>query len=199
MKIGSMFVMAVALGGSVRPADAERPVRQRVTVYVENDAEVPYPIFSQARALAAGMFEGVGVQIDWRLGMRAEPQLRREHAIAVRLTLENPQGLNPSIGAFTYPSEGVHITVLYNRLAWSLTSPGLAAPLLAHVLVHEITHILEGVSRHSEMGIMKANWTSHDYSEMRRKALLFAPEDVELIHRGLAQRHARAGRVAPEQ
>jgi len=75
----------------------------------------------------------------------------------------------------------------------------LAPALLAHVLVHEITHILEGVARHSETGIMKANWTLRDYYDMQTKTLQFASEDVELIHRGLAQRRSGVGKVALEQ
>jgi hypothetical protein len=145
------------------------------------------------------MFAGVDVRIEWRAGQREESQLLREGAIAVRLTLDTPDKFRTSVGAFAMPSEGVHITVLYEHLAWSLAKPALASPLLAHVLVHEITHILEGVARHSETGIMKANWTSGDYYDMQTKTLPFASEDVELIHRGLAQRHARVGKVALEQ
>jgi hypothetical protein len=39
---------------------------------------------------------------------------------------------------------------------------------------------------------MKACWTSHDIAEMRRKFLEFDPEDIELIHAGLAVRTRRA-------
>jgi hypothetical protein len=64
--------------------------------------------------------------------------------------------------------------------------------VLAHVLVHEITHVLEGIDRHSATGIMKAHWNYNDYLEMRRKPLPFAHEDVNLIYDGL-----KAPRVAP--
>jgi hypothetical protein len=53
--------------------------------------------------------------------------------------------------------EGAHITVLYNRLAWSLTKPGLAPALLGHVLVHEITHILEGVTQYLPKSLATAS------------------------------------------
>ena len=38
--------------------------------------------------------------------------------------------------------------------------------LLAHVLVHEITHVLEGVDRHTGQGVMKARWTEDDLALM---------------------------------
>ena len=188
-------------GRGIRAAQrlASRTTGQMVTVYLQNEASVPYPMLSRARTLAAEMFAGVGVQIDWRAGQRAESQLLREGAIAVRLTLDTPDEFKSTVGAFATPSEGVHITVLYQHLAWSLAKPGLAPALLAHVLVHEITHILEGIARHSETGIMKANWTSGDYYDMQTKTLAFASEDIELIHRGLTQRHSHSEKVALEQ
>jgi hypothetical protein len=63
--------------------------------------------------------------------------------------------------------------------------------VLAHVMVHEITHILQGVSRHSESGIMKARWTNNDYQEMMFQPLPFAPEDVKLVQLGLDARELR--------
>jgi hypothetical protein len=60
--------------------------------------------------------------------------------------------------------------------------------LLAHVLVHEITHILQGVTRHSAEGVMKAQWTQEDLSSMLRKSLEFTSLDVDLIHDGMAVR-----------
>ncbi len=62
--------------------------------------------------------------------------------------------------------------------------------LLAHVMAHEITHILEGVSRHSNSGIMRALWSEDDHKMMKKHPLSFAPEDVELIRSGLAARNA---------
>jgi hypothetical protein len=43
---------------------------------------------------------------------------------------------------------------------------------------------------------MKANWTLDDYYDMQARTLPFASEDVELIHNGMNQRHARAGKTA---
>jgi hypothetical protein len=56
---------------------------------------------------------------------------------------------------------------------------------MAHVLVHEIVHLLERVDRHSGTGIMKARWTTADYQIMQREPLAFAQEDLEWIHRAL--------------
>jgi hypothetical protein len=67
--------------------------------------------------------------------------------------------------------------------------------LLAHVMTHEITHVLEGINRHSETGMMKGQWTETDYRAMAA-GLRFAPVDVALIHDGLAKRTRLADAAA---
>ena len=78
---------------------------------------------------------------------------------------------------------------MYSRLRWAEKDLRPLAPrLLAHVLVHEIAHNLQRAERHSKTGIMKAEWTSGDYTQMAFKPLAFEPQDVLLIRLGLANR-----------
>jgi hypothetical protein len=127
------------------------------------------------------MFVSIGVRIDWR---------ERDYcpvgvgAIQVHL-LHNAGGdrtSNRDALAFARPYEGT-IVVFLDRVQ-ALNRNGVRSAM-AHVLVHEITHVLEGIDRHSATGIMKAHWNDNDYFEMRRKPLTFAPEDVDLIYAGL--------------
>jgi hypothetical protein len=199
--------MAALVGMNARAKKEEPKVEQIVTVYLQNDAGVRDEVLSRGKALAARMFASVGVRIDWRWGEQPESQLLQEGAIAVRVTTNfelrhgrrqgySPEKFDPNSGAFALPNEGIHIVVLYDRLAWSEERPGFAPVLLAHVLVHEIIHMLQGICRHSIAGIMKANWTSDDYYDMQKKTLPFASEDVELIHNGMNWRHTHAGKTA---
>jgi hypothetical protein len=207
MRVTILIAMAVLVGMSARAEQADQKVEQKVTVYLQNDAGVRADVLSMAKTLAARIFASVGVRIDWRWGEQAESQLLQERAIAVRVTTNfelrhsrrqgyTPEKFNPNAGAFALPDEGIHIVVLYDRLAWSEERTGFAPILLAHVLVHEITHMLQGICRHSMAGIMKANWTLDDYYDMRAKTLSFAPEDIELIHLGMNRRHSHAGKTA---
>jgi hypothetical protein len=128
------------------------------------------------------MFAGIGAPIEWRAG---QPAASSPHgAIAIELVTETPGTFLPGALAYEQLYEGVHIQVFYDRIKSKLAS----AELLAHVMVHEITHILQGISRHSDSGVMKANWSGEDFERMRYKALPFADEDVVLIHRGLTTR-----------
>ena len=76
---------------------------------------------------------------------------------------------------------GTRIEVFYNRVRASRGNNEIVA-VLAHVLVHEITHIVEGVNRHSETGIMKAHWDGCDHQLIRSSSLPFAEEDLRMIH-----------------
>jgi hypothetical protein len=67
----------------------------------------------------------------------------------------------------------------------------LGPRFFGHVLVHEITHCLQGVNRHSETGVMKARWTEDDNADMCVKSLPFEHVDVTLIRLGIEARAAR--------
>ena len=106
----------------------------------------------------------------------------------VDLATDTPKQLRPGALGFALPYEGTHITVFYDRVLQTVDSKMVPA-VLAHVLVHEITHILEGCDWHTSAGIMKASWTRADYKQMARQPLSFTGEDLQLIQFGLTKAH----------
>jgi hypothetical protein len=93
---------------------------------------------------------------------------------------------------FAQPGKGM-VTIWYGQIEpLSRTWPGLLPLLLAHVLVHEVTHILQGVPRHSDIGVMKAYWNIDDYREMAKTPLPFTELDTRLILDGLTSRKSTA-------
>jgi hypothetical protein len=176
MKITMMVAMA-----SLVAMQAE--AKQGVAVYVQNGAVVSDRALRRAEGLASGMFASLSVGIHWRIG-----RSNRE-AITVAISENTHTDYHPGALAFALPYEGVHIVIFYDRIRQTY-APDLAPALLAHVLVHEITHILEGIDRHSETGIMKAHWTEGEIAQMPRKQLSFTPDDISLIQSGLIARAA---------
>jgi hypothetical protein len=177
MKTMAMVVALAAVAGMV--AKAER----NVTVYVNNDLNT-HGVLYPARQMAAQAFAEAGVRIDWRHGRPSGVESERDLVIMVSLADRTPADYLPGALAGAQVYEGVHITVFWDRIE----SQARLAPVtvvLAHVLVHEVTHILQGINRHSESGIMKSQWTLDDYYAMARKPLPFTPLDLELIQRGL--------------
>jgi hypothetical protein len=129
------------------------------------------------------MFAQIGVDVEWRIVGSSCP----EDALLVSFDRETPASFYPGALAYALPYEGLQIHVFYDRIQATVNQARVRY-LLAHVLAHEITHMLEGVLRHSSTGVMKAQWDNKDYEQMAWKPLPFTPDDVVLIHDGLIRR-----------
>ena len=182
MKITAM-TMALVAGGALHGEPARIPER-RVTVCMERGSDLLTVV--TARAIASKMFAGIGVAIHWHPGLDGCPS----QSIKISLSQTTPKSERPGVYAYALPYEGTHIVVYYDRIVAEHEKPQVPN-VLAHVLVHEITHILEGISRHSDSGIMKAHWDNIDLSQMAWRPLKFAQVDIDLIYAGLAGRATR--------
>jgi hypothetical protein len=188
MRATAMITMAAMLGSS---AWAAKPNGPKVTICIEggtHPAEV-----TAAGASASTLFRSAGVKLDWHTSRACQSQ--SDQSIMVTLSTDTPKTFHPGALAYALPYEGVHIQVFYDRIAQS--TPELLPHLLALVVVHEVTHILQGIDRHSASGIMKAQWSTYDFTLMKRDQLRFTDFDVDMIHDGLAKRaaHGAAGTV----
>jgi hypothetical protein len=182
MKIRTMVVVAAIVGMRVQA----QPADETVTVYVTNDAMVPLTILCPARALATKMLARAKVRILWRAGRPDDSPSLRDSTLVARLETQTPWDRMPGALGFARPHEGVHITIFYDRIERQALGNDSRTLLLAYVLVHEITHALQGENRHAETGIMKAHWEPSDYYQIARNP--FTEDDVDLIHRGLLMR-----------
>jgi hypothetical protein len=131
----------------------------------------------RAQAVASEIFARVGIRVVWR-----DPRSCRESDGFIKISFcdRTPQTLRPHALAYARPYEGTHIVVFYDRVQAIVTAVG-AKNLLAYVLVHELTHILEGTEHHAENGIMKACWNLDDYSAMALRSLHFSATDLVLL------------------
>jgi hypothetical protein len=130
-----------------------------------------------APAAVSRIFRDIGVKLDWR----GDPRLCAASEKSIVITFaEAPAGLRPDSLAYALPYDRRTIVVFLDRV-----KARRFPPLLTYVLVHEIAHILQGIARHSEVGIMRPTWRAGDYTEMRHGTFAFAEHDVDLIHLGL--------------
>ena len=183
MKLAAMIMMT-ALGTGAWAAEAGRAEARSVTVCTNGYATVPDAYAAQS--LAKKIFSTIGVETEWPDpgSCPASPDV-----IKISFADRAPKAASGGALAYALPNEGAHIAVLYGRV--KAMQSGCTRQLLAYVLVHEITHILQAISRHSESGIMKARWDPADYEQMRHTTLGFTEHDVDLIHLGLDTRAAR--------
>ena len=175
----TILMLTVAVVAAAAPEETHT-----VTVCMEGGTDIV--MFRQAEALATRMFAGVGVRINWRGAGRSCPS----DAIVVRLKNITPATRLPLALASARPFEGTTIELFVDRIKSLMEGPR-APRLLAHVLVHEITHILQASDRHSDTGMMKARWVQSDYDEMSVGLLTFTEWDLILIESGLKSRSER--------
>jgi hypothetical protein len=107
-----------------------------VTVCIEGGAG--FGVKAHAQAMASQMFAAIGVTIEWEQGQRTCPP----QGVLISLTDETPGGFLPGALGYALPYEGAHIRLFYDRIAIG-RDPVLAPVVLVHVMVHEITHILQ--------------------------------------------------------
>ncbi|MBI4891102.1 MAG: hypothetical protein HY821_10800 [Acidobacteria bacterium] len=176
------FLAAVltATAGDPKPVD--------VTIYLCGDNGAPSAVEQSARATVNWMFGKVGVRTAWRVG---EPQKGAGQpsraVVVVKFAAEAPAGVPKSALARALPfsEDGAAITVMYDRIRFIAGRSNREAPILAHVLAHEIAHVLQRTNWHAQTGVMKATWDGQDYDAMERAPLKFTTTDVELIKAGL--------------
>jgi hypothetical protein len=183
MEITTMLAMAALALGPAQAGETEQPLRAAVTACVDMGPQIL--LGNQAEAIAGRMFAQAGVDLKWRPSWGPCPA----DAIRIAFTINTPAHYFPGALAVSQPYEGVHIRIFLDRVTQTVVS-GNVPCLLAHVMVHEITHMLQGVSRHSLSGVMKPRWDQDDYSQMAWKPLPFTKGDILLIQLGMK---ARAG------
>ena len=176
-----MITTRMALGIWLTAAAAYgQEIGQKITVCLNFATTDRLVIKAMAKELATRMFADAGISVEWTSRETVHGNVRPP--IVVQAVIGASPDFMPDALAYAELAEGGRITVFLDRVE-RRDYPGI---VLAHVLVHEITHMAQGINRHSATGVMKARWTGRDYSEMRLHPLRFEPEDLELIHQGLS-------------
>ena len=168
---------------------ANTPAGQELDVFVRNDQRLAVETLDCAKILTSRMFASADIAVHWH-NWPHTGERNPYRTIIVQLKQNTPDGFHPGALALTKPFEGVHITIFYDRIQ-RMDLPSLTCRLVAHVMVHEITHLLMGIERHSATGVMKARWSWDDFYQMKQHPLPFEPEDVAAIRR--SEQHLGSG------
>lgn len=183
---GSAALMILEL---VLVSDSAPNAACSVPVCVNDNNSINVLALVRAQAIASQMFATAGVAVEWHSAAHASCQeLQFPRAIVLDFVTATP-GNNPEALASAAPYEGIHATVLVDRLE-GIGGTAKRSKFLAHVMTHEITHLLQRISRHAQTGVMKARWDADDLMRMGYTTLPFTPEDIDLIQRGLSRQTA---------
>jgi hypothetical protein len=183
------FVSALGLLAGSAAGQTSLP---QVSAFLRNEHLVPAVTAANARTMASAIMRDASVRLEWPTGSLPEqvcdPAPARPVIVVFQHSEHAAPGNNQAL-AYTYPyAERTPKIVINYDLVGPFGAPASVhtSLLLAHLIAHELTHVLERVSRHSETGLMKAHWTSRDYAEMDRHHLAFAADDLVLISLGLS-------------
>jgi hypothetical protein len=186
--MGKSGIMAMLLaGGAGWAARAGEAAPFSVTVYMDWQSSRSAVDGYRAKFYATKLFADAGINIQW--AGRAPDQVTAG-ADVIRITVVDrpspafdvPTKRQTLAIARPYRSELQNITVFYDRVqAYTQAFQSHAAAVFGHILAHEIGHVLEGVARHSDDGLMRAQWRMSDLNTMLAHGLGFADEDVRLL------------------
>jgi hypothetical protein len=172
MKIKVLTAMTAALAASANAG-------QKLDVFVNNGERIPFATLQSAEGLASRILASADVRIAWH-GLARPGWKGQNRVVIIELEVDTPAAYHASALGYSLLHEGVHVAIFYNRIR-RMDRQSLEPFLLAHAMAHEITHLLQGVARHSATGVMKAHWDSGDFLEMKRHLLTFTPEDIRII------------------
>lgn len=189
-------IAALAVPGIVVASSPERklPAAATVMVCVEKAAAVQQDLLDRAELTAGRMFGSIGLKIEW--SNRGRSCLQELQPIVLSVTTDTPRHYLPRAYGMALPYEGYHIRMFYDRI--QPMRPDEIVPLMAHVLAHEIVHVISGTDYHSETGVMKFRWSSADLEQMVVRPLPFSDLDILLLKIGIRSRHARLATMRNE-
>jgi len=193
IRLATVVLLAALHCGIIDAAE-----KTRVDVYI-SDRDDSALLLRPGKVLASGIFDQIGVRLVWHSGELPMAKIARRDAsvpvFSIRTVEHHLESATSGAlaSARIVGSAGTEIAVYKDRLQSFLADhESLAGVAAGYVLAHELAHVMQGIARHSESGIMKANWSRDDRKAMVSHQLTFTRLDIELIHRGLAAQ--RTGR-----
>jgi len=144
--------------------------------------------FYLAEGVVNDIYSEIGIRVVWKEARSAPAGCAKQPGhmqVVVEMQWQHSAIRSDTAMAVSYPgsTQGPCVTLLMNRLKPEIErNPLRTGFLLGHVLAHEIGHVLQGVARHSETGVMKSAWSLHETSHMWANARLqFTAYDAKLI------------------
>lgn len=156
----------------------------------------------KAEALARKVFHKAGVETNWvhcpteRVEEGRFPWCRKpisESEVILHIIPESMESRRLSEEAFGYAlhasggAPAQHAWIFFHRVEQAAKKSQRTARatsqwvLLAHVVAHEIGHLLLGPDSHSGRGIMRARWRQEDLQEMEIGQMVFTAGQAKLI------------------
>jgi hypothetical protein len=171
----------------------------KVIVLLHNYAHLPAQILLEAQDRAGHIFRKAGVEIEWAdCPLNDEdPSLYPKCAtisdttqLFLRILPDTTAKIEEGGQAFFAARIA---NVFWNRLEKQAQKLQVSASrFLAHIIAHELGHLLLGSNSHSHVGIMTAQWDALTVTRISQEGLYFSSQQSELIRSEIGKRKALA-------
>ena len=164
--------------------------QRSLNIYVYNQAKVADGVLSQAEGNATRIFRFSGVQAIWvncstsKIEATNCTGLPHSGDVIVQIVHETRILKDDVFGAAFIGTDGTgqYADVYVDRVNqlhrdWNVS----LANVLAHIMAHEIGHLLLGLNSHSSSGIMRGVWEADELKAAERGRLLFSREQSKSI------------------
>jgi hypothetical protein len=172
-----------------------------LAVYTKGADVMPVAVLAVAEQITASIFNEIGVAVHW--SGESQKQLKGR-CIEIDMQFDKGSAPNSSADAIGYAlpfGEGrLQVHILIGRILRSSDACSdnptrmREGAFLGHVMAHEIGHVSQRISLHSDEGVMKAKWTAEEVQGMIERRLSFTKSDAHLIRLGISSRRGVAPR-----
>lgn len=201
---GWIISSGLGLAGKAAAADSA-DTGLRITVYVNNYAQVEPETLARAKEVAARIFGKAGVETvildggSFKVGQANEVRffvniLTRQMAEQMSEKLGLPTNIAGVAAGTSKNQRSRKYVYIFDHVVKRIARDQMKArvegkvsfhadkgQVLGHAMAHEIGHVLLNLASHSPKGLMRANWDQKDLQSAATGQLLFTPEQAELI------------------
>jgi hypothetical protein len=171
-----LIVVAVMIAVA-RVADAAEPGQlPTIHLQMDNSAEVPAAILTKSQDEVVRIFARAGLGVEWtETGPRFTVQI-------VPSALGYARASSPVMGVALRNQTGATAQIFFRQVRdFAHTSHVDISTLLAHVIAHEIGHLLLPRVPHSVTGLMRADWDKALVRQAAAGYLTFTDAQVKRI------------------
>jgi hypothetical protein len=190
--LGILILYIALLHGRANASAQVGAPTSQVTVSVHNDAHVPLEALVSAESTASRIFREAGLNVEWMncVGVgnhgSASPCTRAAYPTYLHIRIvaraRNLPGTTFGIAYLSADGSGCYSSVFLEPITHLHANSGQGvAPVLGHVMAHEIAHLLLGTNSHAAEGIMRAQWQRDELLSASRGELLFSPRESQVM------------------
>jgi hypothetical protein len=198
------FYLTLRLASAYGTSEAEKPAPPKIPnltldVRVYNPARAAPKDLNRAFSITSQIFAQTGIKMVWAVEAADQTEIieftvfskesgqscplpLRSRALALRIVRKAPPGIAETALGFALPCAipMPTVTIFADRIeAVAQHTTAMYHPVLAHVIAHEIGHVLLRSSMHAEAGIMRARWDRADWQRASVGILEFTADESE--------------------